>query len=250
MLKAWEEGQTKQSEKGSGQKLGGERKKRLFAFFNSGDFSGASQGHRHLQFLPVEGMKDQAVEGSDLKGEFEFDWRPLIDLLGEADVAGDVPFQCFQACLEERMPTRQLVQTYLALYYKAVDAVKEYRQQQSVTKVEIPGTSTGTSSEISYNLAMTTNKMAICPRWDEGLEMKAASNGNDWKEGDTIGKVELNGTILAGTLMVKTAMEWNYLRRNEEGKPLEQLLSAIGIPGSHSGEGPFPSDERRGREHL
>jgi len=29
----------------------------LFGFFNSGDYSGASQPHRHIQFLPVESMK-------------------------------------------------------------------------------------------------------------------------------------------------------------------------------------------------
>lgn len=31
-------------------------RKRLFAFFNSGEHSGASQPHRHVQFLPVENM--------------------------------------------------------------------------------------------------------------------------------------------------------------------------------------------------
>lgn len=41
--------------------------KRLFAFFNSGDHSGASQPHRHLQFLPVERMRDsEAADGWDL----------------------------------------------------------------------------------------------------------------------------------------------------------------------------------------
>jgi len=29
----------------------------LFGFFNSGDHSGASQPHRHIQFLPVESMR-------------------------------------------------------------------------------------------------------------------------------------------------------------------------------------------------
>lgn len=38
--------------------------RRLFAFFNSGEHSGASQPHRHLQFLPVEDMKGgEAGEG-------------------------------------------------------------------------------------------------------------------------------------------------------------------------------------------
>jgi ATP adenylyltransferase len=43
------------------------KQKRLFAFFNSGDHSGASQPHRHLQFLPVETMRDsEATSGWDL----------------------------------------------------------------------------------------------------------------------------------------------------------------------------------------
>ena len=45
-------------------------KKRLFAFFNSGDHSGASQPHRHIQFLPVEGMRDRDASNG---------WQLLID---------------------------------------------------------------------------------------------------------------------------------------------------------------------------
>lgn len=35
----------------------------LFGFFNSGDASGASQPHRHIQFLPVESMRSGIQEG-------------------------------------------------------------------------------------------------------------------------------------------------------------------------------------------
>jgi ATP adenylyltransferase len=35
----------------------------LFGFFNSGEHSGASQPHRHIQFLPVESMRSGMVEG-------------------------------------------------------------------------------------------------------------------------------------------------------------------------------------------
>jgi ATP adenylyltransferase len=45
-------------------------KQRLFAFFNSGDYSGASQPHRHLQFLPVDGMRDGIASSN---------WQLLID---------------------------------------------------------------------------------------------------------------------------------------------------------------------------
>jgi sulfate adenylyltransferase (ADP) / ATP adenylyltransferase len=45
-LKAWEEGNE------------AVRSKKLFAFFNSGEHSGASQPHRHIQFLPVDSVLD------------------------------------------------------------------------------------------------------------------------------------------------------------------------------------------------
>jgi sulfate adenylyltransferase (ADP) / ATP adenylyltransferase len=44
----------------------------LFAFFNSGEHSGASQPHRHIQFLPVDSMMAGLKQG---------DWRPLVDKL-------------------------------------------------------------------------------------------------------------------------------------------------------------------------
>lgn len=47
---------------------------RLFAFFNSGEQSGATQGHRHIQFLPIEQMYGEREEDS---------WVPLIDLMHE-----------------------------------------------------------------------------------------------------------------------------------------------------------------------
>lgn len=58
-LKAWQAGTSS-------------KQKHLFAFFNSGEHSGASQPHRHLQFLPVESMRDGDAMG---------DWDLLIDLI-------------------------------------------------------------------------------------------------------------------------------------------------------------------------
>lgn len=45
----------------------------LFGFFNSGEHSGASQFHRHIQFLPVESMRS-GIESDD-------EWKILVDSL-------------------------------------------------------------------------------------------------------------------------------------------------------------------------
>ena len=47
-------------------------------------------------------------------------------------------------------------------------------------------------------------------------------------DGSDIGFVALNGTMLAGTLMVKYQEEWDVLRIEPE--KLDTLLEAIGIP--------------------
>lgn len=57
-LKAWQDSEPRDSHR------------RLFAFFNSGEHSGASQPRRHLQFLPVENMKEDQRSNS---------WDVLID---------------------------------------------------------------------------------------------------------------------------------------------------------------------------
>jgi ATP adenylyltransferase len=49
--------------------------KELFGFFNSGEHSGASQRHRHIQFLPVESMRGGLDETSQ--------WTVLADRLLE-----------------------------------------------------------------------------------------------------------------------------------------------------------------------
>ena len=56
------------------QKNGDAETRRLFAFFNSGRYSGASQAHRHIQFLPVEEMEGRSSGNG---------WKPLIDLIEE-----------------------------------------------------------------------------------------------------------------------------------------------------------------------
>lgn len=208
-LKAWENGHAH------------ERSKRLFAFFNSGDHSGASQPHRHLQFLPVESM---------MNGEETSGWDLLMDQLlatpqsitkGISDLKQNpkLPFTHFASPLPLDPSGSQLLRTYQDLYKAATTSVNEHTQSHS-TDFELHSTEDG-SLPISYNLAMTTSAMAICPRRREG-SMLQRDDGSD------IGFVALNGTMLAGTLMVKYQEEWDVLR--VEPEKLDTLLEAIGIP--------------------
>jgi sulfate adenylyltransferase (ADP) / ATP adenylyltransferase len=209
----------------------------LYAFFNSGPHSGASQPHRHIQLLPVERMRDGMKAGED--------WDVLADsLVGDDSVAAKVPFKTFGQRLNRDVSGEELHQTYLRLYREAVKAVdaaakglaqhdkpseaeeikqgrsKDDDEQESAHGVRKSQTGVGEEATISYNMALTLDAIVILPRVAEGSAVYDA-------EGKAVGQLQLNGTVLAGTALVKNESEWNALR-NDEGQ-LVHVLGKIGV---------------------
>ncbi|KAE8349375.1 bis-tetraphosphatase [Aspergillus coremiiformis] len=201
---------------GEENKGNGKSSKRLFAFFNSGNESGASQPHRHLQFLPVEAMSPSDVG----------DWQPLIDAVSSQPTSlgskylswARVPFAHFALPLPQNPSAGTLHHIYLSLYRTALVAA----QRNSGG----PSPATSGPAAISYNLAMTDSVMMICPRRSESARIPVDSATS--REVSEAGIVAFNGTILAGTLMVKAEAEWDELRRHPDS--LEEILAAIGYP--------------------
>ncbi|KAI9761747.1 MAG: hypothetical protein M4579_000841 [Chaenotheca gracillima] len=199
--------------------LDGERRK-LFAFFNSGEHSGASQPHRHIQFLPITDMVGEAGGQG---------WRILADELkatsehspASYDI-GDPPFVYFRRELPERPTSDELHEIYRWLYDRAVSYVRSAEGGSASEALNGAGTGAG-AAEISYNLALTTSSMVICPRRREGGMVRSTK-----AEEQEVGPINVNGTILGGTLMVKTEDEWDALRRDES--QLVGLLENIGYP--------------------
>lgn len=171
----------------------------LFAFFNSGPHSGASQPHRHVQFLPVARMHEAG-------------WTLLAETLaagGDNGNAPQLPFATFAERIHQDMAPEELRAVYIRLYLSACRA--------AATKA-VP-TTTG-EAVISYNLAMTRNVMVLCPRTAEGRKVVDA-------ESKEVGFLALNGTVLAGTALVKSEAEWESLKE-DEGQ-LWDILGAIGV---------------------
>ncbi|KAI0180069.1 HIT-like protein [Hypoxylon sp. FL1284] len=175
----------------------------LFAFFNSGPHSGASQPHRHLQLLPVERMKDgleEAENGSQ--------WAVLAEKLEESKP--ELPFRIFTTSMRSDMSIEERHDAYLELYRRAV-------------KLVLPDEEVSDEGEakVSYNLAMTSSTMALCPRTSEGTTIRN-------KAGEDVGMVSLNGTVLAGTALVKNEAEWDALRQDPD--MLLDVFKGIGLP--------------------
>ncbi|KAJ0162029.1 FIT family protein scs3 [Colletotrichum tanaceti] len=178
----------------------------LYAFFNSGSHSGASQPHRHIQLLPVARMKDGL--------QHDTRWDVLAKQLGSSDVPG-LPFATFADRIHRDMTPEELHAIYLSLFKLAVDAVEAH-----IGAVDDPGNG---DASISYNLAMTSERLVVLPRLAEGAAI--------FQDGAPVGKLSLNGTVLAGTALVKSEIEWNALKAETNGNAqLLQVLSKIGVP--------------------
>ena len=117
------------------------------------------------------------------------------------------------------MNTTELYGIYTGLYKKAETAAFSYIQHHPES-LELHPTGDG-SNPISYNLAMTTSFMAIVPRRREGESLRR-------HDGSEIGFIALNGTVLAGTLMVKGEEEWEMLKQCKSS--LDEILEAVGLP--------------------
>ncbi|KAL7822065.1 hypothetical protein V8C26DRAFT_389828 [Trichoderma gracile] len=182
----------------------------LFAFFNGGDHSGASQPHRHIQLLPISRMKDGLETGSS--------WEVLAQ---QAESLERTPFMTFSESITMDTPPAKLHAAYLRLYKKACQAVAQHTHAGSTapTDDEIPSTG---ESRISYNMAMTKNRLVICPRLSDGCEIK------DSETSSPIGFLALNGTVLAGTALVKSEAEWEALKKSPG--QLLTVLKSIGVP--------------------
>lgn len=181
----------------------------LFAFFNCGKHSGASQAHRHVQFLPVSRMRD------GLAGEAG--WEVLADRLVGANPP-QLPFATFSERLNENMTPDELRTVYVRLYFEACKAANANTTIQTAWQEAQRGE--GVEAAISYNLAITRTAMVLCPRTGEGGAVLDA-------QGNEVGKLAVNGTVLAGTALVKSEAEWAALRR-DEGQ-LQRILGAMGI---------------------
>ncbi|KXJ94267.1 ATP adenylyltransferase-domain-containing protein [Microdochium bolleyi] len=229
----------------------------LFVFFNSGPHSGASQPHRHLQLLPIESMRvglDDATGAPSGTQVRQKEWTPLINTLVHEPQQQDhynhqpsdrqlggakPPFEVFSTPISAEMSASDRHAAYVALYHNACAAMGEYNRTRPGLAVEsaAPAEGSGTGeARISYNLAMTNSVMALCPRLAEGSAIygEAQGEGRGGASG-IVGKVELNGTVLAGTALVKNEAEWDALRKNPEH--LFKVLRRIGIPSQESGSG-------------
>lgn len=125
-----------------------------------------------------------------------------------------VPFATFVEKLNGDVQAEELHAVYRRLYRRACTAVNVGPGMNDEELLQ-------GEAKISYNLAMTKDVMVICPRVAEGGAVID-------REGKEVGTLSLNGTVLAGTALVKSEQEWDALRSDPE--QLWKILGKIGLP--------------------
>ena len=149
------------------------------AFYNSGTIAGASQRHKHLQYVPLP----LAPNGSGIPIE------PLLAGAHQGSVA-IVPEFAFthgliSVHISADMPPQQAAATLLASYRTLLRAVGLIRVDEAV-----PG-----NRLAPYNLLMTRKWMLLVPRSRECFQ-----------------SISINGLGFAGTLLVRNAQQLQTLK--------------------------------------
>lgn len=115
-----------------------------------------------------------------------------------------LPFVHFAVSLEDHPGPAAILEKYQVLLRAALAGMNGPVTMDSLEKarIDIQGKTT-----FSYNLAITTKLMVILPRRNESSRIRDAAGES---------QIAINGTILAGTMMVKTEEEWQQLRREPD----------------------------------
>ena len=190
-----------------------QKKEKCIAFYNSGNHSGASQPHKHIQFLPLNANPpfDEFIEAhkpQNLKAGFQL---PL-------------EYSNFTIMIATPPSSAAQLAGYLGnLFMTLLDLMIDHLRRLSlisgseVTPIRL--------SQLSYNLIMTTTYMHLVPRTRERFE-----------SGET--SISLNALAFAGQLLFKNQNDLEELKQFG----VFEALTSVAYPAVANGEAELEED--------
>ncbi|KAF8160758.1 ATP adenylyltransferase-domain-containing protein [Crassisporium funariophilum] len=177
--------------------------KKLFAFFNCGDNSGASQAHKHIQFIPIGDEDGPPIERLAREARLEF---------------GDKPFSLRKlsyASHSYRFPSS--FDTYPLDRLESVisDAFLQLLDLSISTIRHDPDYPTGSPS---YNVIITLEHLHIIPRRQENHTLEVTGE-----------KLSVNALGFAGMLLVKSEEELEAVKQ----ETISVILRGVGLESVH-----------------
>jgi len=183
----------------SARKLG----KKHFAFYNCGDNSGASQPHKHIQFLPLEDEDGPPLERLARKAQIQFPDRPFsLTQLSYASHSYRFPSDIATSSPDKLEGL--MANAFLQILDLAIATIRH--------DPDYP------AGKPSYNVIVTLEHMHIIPRRQENHIL--AENGE---------KLSVNALGFAGLLLVKSDQELEIVKRESVSK----ILRGVGLESVH-----------------
>ncbi|KAF8197845.1 ATP adenylyltransferase-domain-containing protein [Pholiota molesta] len=178
--------------------------RRFFAFYNCGKNSGASQAHKHIQFLPLLNNEDgPPLELTARKAQISFPDRPFsLNHLSFANHCFRLPSQIHTYGPEQL--EMALAQAFLQLLDLAISTIRH-------DEAYPPGTP-------SYNVILTLEHLYIVPRSKDEYILK-----------ETGEKISVNALGFAGMMLVKNDEELEAVKKESMSK----ILRDVGLESVH-----------------
>lgn len=190
----------------------------FFAFYNCGDHSGASQPHKHIQFIPIEG-DGPPIERLARTVKLESTEKPFsLTSLPYANHVFRLP------AITSSTPPSELEQTLATIFLALLDlAISTIRHDPTYP-----------AGRPSYNVILTLEHMHLIPRKHETapvLLRKSDSESEVEAEAESGEKlnVSVNALGFAGMLLVKNEEEMEAIKREGVG----EILRSVGLESVH-----------------
>ncbi|QRW11548.1 hypothetical protein RhiLY_10547 [Ceratobasidium sp. AG-Ba] len=213
----------------------------VFAFYNCGKDSGASQPHKHVQLIPTredEADEDEEEEGGrrppiealasrlTLEDEKKIFALPLpyVHLVHKLDlpkstVSGLKPLA--EQPLEQL--SQKLTSAFISLLDEAFQSVRRYHASDPTDSTSITST--------SYNVLLTSEHMHLIPRRRELTQdvlhpVHEEGKAEEKDEAYTPQQLSVNALGFAGMLLAKSDAEMRAI----QAKGVVELLTQVGVP--------------------
>ncbi|KAJ7346927.1 ATP adenylyltransferase-domain-containing protein [Mycena albidolilacea] len=175
----------------------------LFAFYNCGDNSGASQSHKHVQFIPLEDEDGPPIEYLARSVKLETPDTPFaLNSLAYANHVYRFPDRMYSFSAEKLEAV--LAQAFLGLLDLVISTIRH--------DPDYP------AGKPSYNVVITLEHMHLIPR---RREVHVLSETGD--------KLSVNALAFAGMMLVKSERELAAVQTEGVGK----ILRAVGLESVH-----------------
>ncbi|KAJ7187952.1 ATP adenylyltransferase-domain-containing protein [Mycena filopes] len=174
----------------------------MFAFYNCGDNSGASQPHKHVQFIPLEDEDGPPIEHLARSVKLETSDTPFALKLSYANHVFRFPDRFYSFSAEKLEPI--LAQAFLGLLDLVISTIRHDPHYPA--------------GKPSYNVVLTLEHMHLVPRRQETHVLA--------ETGDVL---SVNALAFAGMMLVKSERELEAVKT--EG--VDKILRAVGLESVH-----------------